>query len=186
MDRDTRTLPASYALSYVAGTAAVVVVACGGAGLVFRWIFSRQLALEYSEAFQALKSLHGSVLPVLALCGTAAFLIASPLLCTVAVFASHRIAGPLFRLQRVAEHLARGELVGQVHLRAADQCKPVAEEVNRFVAAHKERCLHLQECCKQLQHFLSSWEEDLASGASGGVEEKIVDMQSMIRELEQM
>lgn len=47
------------------------------------------------------------------------------------IFLSHKIAGPLYRFQRIFEGMARGDLSARCHLRKFDEAKSVAESFNQ-------------------------------------------------------
>jgi len=50
----------------------------------------------------------------------------------VSLFLSHRIAGPLYRLERVIEHMIRGRIGERITLRQHDEGKDLAEKINRL------------------------------------------------------
>lgn len=115
------------------------VCAVGGlAGLVFlRWVFWRDLGAEYAQSFYTLKSMSTYLVPTIALSFLIVLLIASLAVFVVAVFASHKLAGPIFRLQRVGEHLDKWILIGKVHLRQGDWLTTVAANINAWVEVRK-------------------------------------------------
>ncbi len=129
----------AYPLGFLLRTALAVALACGVGLGVLRWVFYRELGPEYARAFYTLKNLGGFLAPALLFAVLAVLAVASVAVFGVALFASHKVAGPLFRLQRVAGHLAAGTLAGRVHLRAGDHGKVVAHEINRWVEARKDR-----------------------------------------------
>lgn len=47
------------------------------------------------------------------------------------VFLSHKIAGPLFRFQKILESIREGDLAIRCHLRKFDEAKPVAQSFNQ-------------------------------------------------------
>ena len=47
------------------------------------------------------------------------------------IYLSHKIAGPLFRFQKISEGLARGDLAIRCQLRKFDEAKRVAESLNQ-------------------------------------------------------
>jgi len=47
------------------------------------------------------------------------------------IFLSHKIAGPLFRFQRIFEDVAQGNLTTRCHLRKFDEAKSVAHTLNQ-------------------------------------------------------
>ncbi|MFH1868795.1 MAG: hypothetical protein ABH843_07475 [Candidatus Omnitrophota bacterium] len=46
---------------------------------------------------------------------------------------SHRIAGPIYRLEKELDKLLAGEKVSQIRLRKNDELKPLADKINRLV-----------------------------------------------------
>jgi nitrogen fixation/metabolism regulation signal transduction histidine kinase len=57
----------------------------------------------------------------------------------LALFASHKIAGPLFRLERISEQIARGEFPKEVRIRAKDQVKSFANSMDNLVKEMKKK-----------------------------------------------
>ncbi len=55
------------------------------------------------------------------------------------IFVSHRFAGPIFRLERVSENLAKGDLTVSVQFRKGDEFFETAEYMNRMIAALREK-----------------------------------------------
>jgi methyl-accepting chemotaxis protein len=54
----------------------------------------------------------------------------TPLVVMASVFLSHRIAGPLFRIERYVRAVAKGDLSAKLHLRKNDELKDVAGAIN--------------------------------------------------------
>jgi HAMP domain-containing protein len=50
----------------------------------------------------------------------------------VAMFLSHRVAGPIFNLERAIRKMAEGDLSQEVHLREKDEGKELAGALNEF------------------------------------------------------
>ncbi len=55
------------------------------------------------------------------------------------LFVSHRFAGPIFRLERVSESLANGDLTVSVQFRKGDEFFETAEYMNRMIASLREK-----------------------------------------------
>lgn len=118
--------------------AAVCAVGCVAGLLFLRWVFWRDLGQEYAQTFYTLKSMSHYLVPTLALSFLMVLFVASITVFAVAVFASHRVAGPIFRLQRVGEHLDKWILVGRIVLRNGDWFLGVAGNINAWVQKKKE------------------------------------------------
>lgn len=164
MNTNERPFGLSYPLGFWARTTAFTALACTLGLVLLRWVFSRELGAEYASAFYTLKGLLAFLLPSLLFCALAVLLVASVAVFLVAVFASHKVAGPLFRLQRVAGHLQRRVLVGHIHLRTADQGKPVARALNDWGVLRKARLADWQHRVNTCREPLAACELALAEG----------------------
>ena len=185
MDIDERPFGPSFPLGFLAKTTAVTAVACA-LGLVFlRWVFFRELGTEYSAAFYTLKGLLTFLLPSLVFCALAVLLVASVAVFLVAVFASHKVAGPLFRLQRVTGHLQRKVLVGHIHLRTADQGKPVARALNEWGASRKQALAGLRTGTDRCVEALRACEQALAEGDEAALPSRVEALKGALGELAQ-
>jgi hypothetical protein len=164
MERDDRHFTIGYPLGFLARAAGLSAVACGLGLWLLRWFFSRDLGSEFAPAFYLLRHLVGFLLPALAFSLLSVLLVACCALFGVALFASHKIAGPLFRLQRVAGYLCRGILVGRVHLRTGDQGRPLAETINVWVQARKDLLQRNRALAERLDELLCACEAGVAAG----------------------
>lgn len=173
----------SYPLGFLARTAVASGVACLGGLALLRWIFSRPLGAEFGPAFYTLKSVVAFLAPALAFSLLAVLLVASLAVFVVAVFASHKIAGPLFRLQRVAGYLRRRVLVGRIHLRAADQGKPVADEINAWIAQRKGQWAALRRQAVELEEVGGRWETARAQGAADAEQRALARVREVAAEI---
>jgi HAMP domain-containing protein len=72
--------------------------------------FTTDLGKDFKAAFFILKHYRELLLPILGFSVLFYMVVASVLAGFVVLLLSHRIAGPLFRLERFAEHLSRGDL----------------------------------------------------------------------------
>lgn len=173
MNRDDTPFRLSYPIGFLVRAAAASVLACGAGLTILRWIFWRDLGTEYAAAFYTLKNLLDFLVPALVFCLLSVLLLASLAVFVVALFASHKVAGPLFRLQRVAGHLAGRVLVGRVHLRLGDQGKPVASELNAWVSGRKERLARLRVGAEAWEAALGELERAVAGGTPEALSEAL-------------
>ncbi len=59
----------------------------------------------------------------------------------VSLFLSHRIAGPLYRLERSVEEITKGNLYLKITLRRKDELKELATSMNAMIVARPWRVL---------------------------------------------
>jgi len=169
MKIDERPFGPSYPLGFLAKTTAFTALACALGLVILRWVFFQELGTEFAAAFYTIKGMLAFLLPSLVFCALAVLLVASVAVFLVAVFASHKIAGPLFRLQRVAGHLEDRVLVGHIHLRTGDQGKPVARALNDWGAARKAELGALQTQLERCRSPLAACEQALGEDREGDI-----------------
>ena len=96
------------------------------------------------------------------------------LMLLISVFISHRFAGPIYRFEKSAQAVAKGDLTHRVSLRTGDELLELQEEFNAMIAGlqvlvQKDRNLaeHLaarvDEVAKKLPDSAAAAREDLAS-----------------------
>jgi len=60
-------------------------------------------------------------------------LFASPLIFLLALLSSHKIAGPIYRIEKDLDEIAKGNLALRIRLRKGDELKPLADKINTIV-----------------------------------------------------
>ena len=58
----------------------------------------------------------------------------TPLLIILSIFLSHKIAGPIYRLETDIEELSKGNLRKRVRLRKGDELKTIANQINNLAS----------------------------------------------------
>lgn len=70
--------------------------------------------------------------------------VGSALLVVAAMFLTHRIAGPLFRLEKTLDSMLKGKLDDTIFLRTNDEGKDLAKKINEFNANLSQSVKNLQ------------------------------------------
>jgi methyl-accepting chemotaxis protein len=81
------------------------------------------------------------------------------------VFVSHKFAGPIFRLERVSEAIAQGDLTVKVVFRDGDELFETAEYFNRMIEFLREKIQKDQNLSSRITANLNDLSVKLASGA---------------------
>ncbi len=100
--------------------------------LVLYAALSRPIGGDYAAVFLALRGLVSSLRPVVAFAALAYVVfvgIATAFFCVIAL---QKIAGPLYRMERLIERYVEGAPVGPAFFREADQVKVLATAFNGF------------------------------------------------------
>ncbi len=78
----------------------------------------------------------------------------------VLIFISHRIAGPLFRFEKVLSEINDGNLTLQFNLRENDQFKNLADRINALVASMDGKLGHIKGRTDELIGLISDLKSD--------------------------
>ena len=102
--------------------------------LAFYLIFNQPLPGTYAGVYFALRDLSAFLVPILAFSMLAYVLVVSVVIALLSVYSFHKIAGPLYRMERALENFESGHAVKAVFLRKGDQMVALARAYNEFVA----------------------------------------------------
>ena len=90
-------------------------------------------------------------------------LLVSPLVFILGLLFSHRIAGPLYRIEKTIDEIAKGNLTIRIKLRQGDELSDLADEINRMaenldkvLSSDKKTMLEIQRDLDELKRIVSS------------------------------
>ncbi len=113
----------------------ITIAGIAAAGEFLFFLTSKDLSGSYSQSVYTIHALKIKIFPLifasfysLAILGVVAAAIA-----VISMFFSHKIAGPIFRLERSMEAIGKGDLTVGTAFRQNDQLVPLAEEINAMV-----------------------------------------------------
>ncbi|MDA8121693.1 MAG: hypothetical protein M0Z38_03900 [Deltaproteobacteria bacterium] len=117
-------------------TLLLAIIGSGSAALflAFYVIFTRELPGTYSGVYFALRNLYAFLVPILAFSVLAYVLAVGVAVTILCGYTFHKIAGPIYRLERAMENYESGDPVRAVFLRDGDQLVPLGHAFNVFVA----------------------------------------------------
>ncbi|MFA4843100.1 MAG: methyl-accepting chemotaxis protein [Candidatus Omnitrophota bacterium] len=156
-----------FQLNFIVKFCLILAAACFVMGLSVYFLSTRTVTASFENLRLVAKSTADFILPTLALSSLAAVILTS-LACIIAVmFISHRIAGPLYHLEKSLERIVKGDLTVHTRLRENDEIKVLAEGLNEAVKQLREKVANSQEELKDLAVQLHRAKEKLAtSGVS--------------------
>ncbi len=113
----------------------------------------------FSEALQTIETLRFSLPFAIGLSEAAALGILTMGIIVLELFMSHRLAGPLWKMERTALQVAGGDLSSDVNLREKDEAKELAVQVNSMILGLREKVSGireayavLDECARRLKY----------------------------------
>jgi hypothetical protein len=128
-----------YILRYSTVFGAVLFGACAIAYILLFRILTVQLGSSFNEAFYTLKALYERMGLLVWFAVVLYGICAAVLILVTAMFATHKVAGPLFRLEMMTDEAMRGKIPRTVRFREEDQIKPLAEAQEWMFAAMAAR-----------------------------------------------
>ena len=82
------------------------------------------------------------------------------------LFISHRIAGPLFRIEKSMEEIASGRLNFKIQLRATDEIQAMAEGCNKMMDSLREPIHQIKKQAQEVYSTVDECAEILGKGTS--------------------
>lgn len=115
-------------------------------------------------------------------------LILIPLVAAAAIFLSHKIAGPAYRIRKTIDQITKGDLDRPITLRKNDEFKEVAEALNEMMSNLKERLGKdrkiVEDIKKSLNDLLGSFVPEEASEdfqkIASTLKEKLQEIESVL------
>lgn len=85
----------------------------------------------------------------------------SPLIIIISIFLSHKIAGPIYRLETDIEEISKGNLKKRVRLRKGDELKTIANHINNLASALDRNIGESKFTAKEISMNLSNLKENI-------------------------
>ncbi|MCX5680524.1 MAG: hypothetical protein NTZ95_07805 [Candidatus Omnitrophica bacterium] len=83
-------------------------------------------------------------------------LLISPLVALIGVYLSHKIAGPILRMERFMNDMASGNFTGKLVLRKGDELLMLADGINRLMESIKTTMINEKSGLERLEKELSN------------------------------
>lgn len=114
-------------------------------------------------------------------------LLLTPLVVLISVLLSHRIAGPLYRIQRFLKSVANGDLSAKLVLRKGDELQDLAGSINEMTDDLKNRVKKLKSLVNMSNLELEKLKRALGKELPeiNVVKAEVVDLTNTLKELEE-
>jgi len=86
-------------------------------------------------------------------------LLVTPLVALIGVYLSHKIAGPIFRMERFMSDMASGNLAGKLVLREGDELLMLADGINRLTESLKTTMINQKFGLDKVEKELANLKE---------------------------
>ena len=119
----------------------VSIIAISGflSGILLYFMLSSELSSELKVAHQQLQNTWESLAPAIFLGNILTVIVTSIVAGIAVLYQSHKIAGPMYRLQKMCEEVSNGNYNPVTSLRKADQLTALAQSFASMIDALREK-----------------------------------------------
>ena len=117
--------------------ALLVVIATAVSGAIVYMMARSTVTTSFENSRLVIKSTADFILPSVLLSSAIVIVSLGFATIVIALFASHRIAGPMYRLEKDLKEVSAGNLLLKFGLRKGDEMKPLAEALNVMLGGFK-------------------------------------------------
>lgn len=132
----------------------LMIVGCVSLGIAVYLYASRTLTTAFVDSKLRVMSTADYLLPALAIGVLAVTAIVSVVGAVRFLLLSHKIAGPLYRLEKTAEAVEGGALNFHVRLRAGDELQDVALAMEGMVQGLRDRAARIKQQTERLRSLV--------------------------------
>ncbi len=149
-----------FKLKFMARLCLFVVVGMLGVTLLLYYLTFREFGGSYEQTFSVISGLKRELFPLIFASFYSIFIlgIVTVAIALISMFHSHKMAGPIYRIERNLETIGSGDLTIRTRFRSYDQLTELADELNRMtshlnhlVQSIKEKTFHLALLEKKLK-----------------------------------
>lgn len=110
----------------------IVILSALISGIILYTYTNKSMGNTYLESLNVIKLLNDMLIANLIYTGLITIIVISSAAIALTLFASHKIAGPLYRLEKNVEVIGEGDLTLETRLRENDEITGVAEALNEM------------------------------------------------------
>lgn len=111
---------------------------------------------SFENSRLAIKSTADYILPAALMSGAIAIVLIGLAAIVVTLLTSHRIAGPLYRMEKDVEEVMSGNLKKRFNLRVGDELKPLAANLDTMTQGLRARVFEIKKAVNELDSACAS------------------------------
>ena len=111
------------------------------------------VSMAFERSRLVMKSTADYILPAVLLAGAVVIVLIGIAAVAVTLYASHRIAGAVYRMEKNLEQITYGNLKMRMHLRHDDQLKPLGVSIDVMAQVLRSRIIDAKKICAGLERM---------------------------------
>ena len=149
-----------------------------GASVLFITRNSTTVAIENTQV--VVKETADFILPSLTLTILLVSAFSAFAVIILTLFVSHKISGPIFRLQREIEKMQDGDLVRNFNIREKDQLQSLAKTLDFVVGNLRDKHTLLRDSCQAVGNYLEGRDFSVSSEEKAELKRLMQEMQDAL------
>ncbi|MFQ6618488.1 MAG: HAMP domain-containing protein [Fidelibacterota bacterium] len=137
--RNSQPIPRVFQIKFLLKFSAAVLIIFVVASLILYLLINGKFGDTYFNSLSFLNHLNRNLVKYLFYSLSFQFIFIALATLFISLFASHKIAGPLIRLEKTCEQIGRGELPQSLKIRAKDQVQNLAQSMDNFIQELRRR-----------------------------------------------
>jgi len=145
----------------------ISIIAAAGllSGILLYFMLSSELSSELKVAHQQIQNTWDSLAPAIVFGNILTVLVTSIVAAIAVLYQSHKIAGPMYRLQTICEEVSNGNYSPVTSLRKADQLTALAQSFETMIETLRDKQTHQEEVLDELKASLNELLDQLENDA---------------------
>lgn len=152
--RRTYFIDTKFQAAFIARFCAIVLLSSVAIGLLIFFLSMNSTTVTIENTRVVVKRTADFILPIVMFTLLWVTAVSSIFFFIVALFTSHKIAGPLYRINKDIELMSGGNLNVNFAIRDKDQLKGLARNLGLLCSSYKNKHAELKEQCQGLKDFL--------------------------------
>jgi len=149
-----------FQLNFIIKFCALVLIGSAISGIIIYFMSKTTVCTTFENSKLIMKSTADYILPSVLFSSIISVILIGLAAIAVTLFASHKIAGPLYRLDKDVQEITSGNLAITFRLRDGDEIRPLASSLNDMVGAIRGRVVEIGKSLDKLESSAGLTKED--------------------------
>ncbi len=136
--------------SFILRFCLLVIIGSVVSGVILYVICGRTVTTSFENSRLVIKNTADYILPTLVFSGLAVVAVIAFAAGILTLFTSHKIAGPLYHMQKAIGEIGRGDLNTNIKLRKKDEVTALADTINAMTGALKRDMSRIKQIAAEL------------------------------------
>ncbi|MCP3676976.1 MAG: methyl-accepting chemotaxis protein [Deltaproteobacteria bacterium] len=165
----------------------LVIAGVSLAALLLYYFTSQELGRSYGEAFHTIYNIKAKLFPLLfaSFQSLLVIIVVTVAIAIISLLFSHKIAGPIFRLERNIHSIREGNLTTNTSFRTGDQIQELAETLNDLTRTLNHRVSKIKDSTYDVKRFEEQLKHLLEGNPSPQeIREAVEGMKNGVKEMQ--